>query len=186
MATHELYLGGAANANLSRSQFPSATFNAADAAVKAMKAAAHKGPSTFALTRTLDFKNEVSLADYVSENTIASGDVLNLVVIPKNTILLGVYVEVEEPSAVAGATIAVKVGANVYGTAIDLTTAGSQFLIMAAAAGVTAGAVDLGTAQFNVDPTILTGTLAITDEGDLKGVRIHISPVVIDPLSGQF
>lgn len=185
MATHELYLGGGTNNNANRAQFPSPTFNASDAAIKAMRPSAHKGPTQYALTRTLDFDNDPALAHYVANNTIATGDVLNLIVIPANTLVYGVAYWVESPSSIASSTLTVKLDGTAAGTAVALDAAGSGFAAPAAVAWTTAGAASLATATFNTAPTVASGTLAITDEGDLKGLRVHVSVLLSQVFEGQ-
>lgn len=195
MATHQIYIGGPGRGDNSRHQFPNATFSASGAAFKAMVPAAHKGPTQYALTRTLDFgytdgvANDPALQDWLANATVATGDVLNLVVIPANCLLYGVMINVEKAANTSNTlTLQLKVGSNFFGSTTDLTTAGSAFApaTTTATAAVTSGAIDLSTAVFDKAPTMLAGTLAMTAETDFKDLRLSISPLVSQCQQGQY
>jgi hypothetical protein len=105
MATHELYVGGPANPNQGLRMFPAAAFSNAAKPFTTMDIAQHKQTLVAALTRTLAFgtsqgrPDDPALAEYVRTHVIAANDVLDLIVIPANTLLLGTYYNVENPQA---------------------------------------------------------------------------------------
>lgn len=195
MATHELYIGGPSRSDGSRHQFPRPTFSDSGAVFKEMVPAAHKGPTQYALTRVLDLgysdgvSNDSALRAYFSNHTVATGDVLDLVVVPANTVLYGVAVNVVAAAGGATTTATVSVGGTAITTAIDLTATGAGFAPVTtatAAAPVTSGAVDLSKATFNTAPQMVAITLAFSDVADLNGMRLEVSPLVSACFEGQF
>lgn len=188
MATHELYLGGPANPNVGRHAFPAATFSASGAAFKAMEPSAHKGPAQFALSRVLDLgygtasscPNDAALRSYFSENTVATGDTLDLIVIPKNTLVYGLFVNVINPASGTTTTLTFSIGGTAVSLAVDLTTAGAQLIAVTgvAAAGKTSGAFSLATASFNIAPQMLSAVAAFAAVTDLDGMKVEVAPLV--------
>lgn len=98
MTIHQLYEGGPANSTLARTQWPAYTFNAADAKFAKIDLAQHYGTPYAVVRRVLDFKNDLALRRYFTDNASAAADVLNLILIPKGCLLLAAYVEVENPA----------------------------------------------------------------------------------------
>ena len=197
MATHELYVGGPARGDNSRSQFPAVTFDAGNAAFGAITPAAHKGPVQYALTRVIDlgydrdaWPNDPALRDYVDSHALAANDVLNLVVVPANTLLYGIAVKVETAATGAAASTAVvNLAGTALSTAISLKSTTSGFLPSGgvAAAPVTAGAVDLSAATFSNAPRIVSVTIGVaTSWADLANLRLVVSPLLSATEAGQY
>jgi hypothetical protein len=183
MATHELYVGGPGQASISRSMYPRPTFNPALDGFKRMTVAAHKGPTQYAITRTLDAA-DFALAEYLRNNTVAAADVLNLQVIPKSTLLYGVRVRVEKPVAGLTLTFGLSDG-SALGAVVDCSVVSDAFVVVGGA-WVTAGAVNLGSANFSNVPRALQATVTAIGAAKLGGARIHISPLVSQTEEGQF
>lgn len=192
MPTYDVYVGGPGRGDYSRSQYPAKAFSQTDPAFKNMPIAAHKGPSQYALTRTLDFKNDHALAEFVRNQSAAGApltdaDVLGIVVIPANTLFYGVHVDVENP--VAGVTLTLRTRAPnsiALGT-VDAGVAGSDFRIAGtAAAGVTEGAVDLGVANFANVPRMLEVVLTAVPDTGMGDLRVSISPLLSQLKEGQY
>lgn len=106
MAEHNIFLGGLSTRNWfyqglpSTEQFPNG----------AMTGTTHKHQGRFSLNRHLAWKDtdcgprtgykpvgSLFLADYLAANEIAVGDVLNVMILPKQTSLLGVWWKVTTP-----------------------------------------------------------------------------------------
>lgn len=191
MATHEIYVGGPARVNGGRSQFPSAPFDADSAVFQRMSPAVHKGPSQYALTRVLDFGNDHALMDYVRNNAIVQGDVLNIQVIPANTLLYGLHVAVEEPQAGLVLTFGLDDGTQfVTGVApapnVATDAESSMFAPPGAAAWITDGAASLATAEFANVPKMLQATVATLPAGGFGKLRIAVSPLLSQLKEGQY
>lgn len=191
MAVHELYVGGPGTTGFSRSMYPRPTFNPLSAAFQRMTIAAHKGPSQYALTRVLDFKDSASLKNYVSGNTVAQGDQLNIQVIPKNSVVYGFMVEVETPQAGVSLTFRMNDGTagaagTAIATAVDCSVAGSKFAVPAGAAWVTDGAVDMSTAHFTNVPKMLQAVVTALGAGGFGALRLSITPLVSRTEEGQY
>lgn len=165
MATHELYLGGGANPNGGLRMFPAAAFNNAAAPFTTLPIAQHKQTLLAALTRTLDFgtsqgrPNDPALAEYVRTHTIAAGDVLDLEVIPANTLWLGTYCQVENAQA----------GIGLAFTLDDASTIGgaNQLLPPVQTAGSTAatgGTVPDGTRHYAVTALTALGETLVSND----------------------
>jgi hypothetical protein len=200
MATYEVYVGGPGRGDYSRSQYPAKAFSAADATFKKLRVAAHKGPTMFSLTRTLDFKNDHALAEFVRNQAaagapLAAGDKLGSIIIPARTLLFGVYTRVE--NAVTGVTLTLSTrapNAIAFGTIAGGTADDGIFRVAGEAAnGITEGAVNLGTpatgvgaANFANVPRILDVTLTAIPAGGLGALRVHISPLISELEEGQF
>lgn len=190
MATHELYLGGPANTNSGQKQFPAAAFNNAIAPFTTMPIANNKATMVAALTRTLDFAtsqgrpNDPALAEYVRTHTIAAADVLDLSVIPANTLLLGVYCQVEVVAGTVGTITFTLDDGTTFGAAVDINAAFSK---IAAPNGVwvAAGAVSLATANFSNVPRMLKATLT-TLTTNFGALRISVSPILVALQQGQY
>jgi len=190
MTLHELYLGGPSNTNSGQKQFPAAAFNNAIAPFLTMPVAEHKATTVAALTRTLDFgtaqgrPNDPALQEYVRTHTIAAADVMNLAVIPANTLLLGIYCQVETVSGTVGTMTFTLDDGTTFGAAVDINAAFSK---MAAPNGawVSAGAVSLATANFSNVPRVLKMTLT-TLTTTFGALRISVSPILIALQQGQY
>lgn len=177
---HELYIGGPPTRNYSRSMFPAPPFNAADGAFKAVKVAAHKSPTGFALTRVMDTVDH-AVAEYLRNNTVAQGDNVGAVLMPQNVVVTGIYYEVVTPAGVAlVVTPSLRGIAGATLPTINCNVASKGFAKFGASAwqttsGSLADAAD-GNAWFLADPAVLDLTLTtFTNMGKLKLV---ISPLV--------
>jgi hypothetical protein len=190
MATHELYLGGPSNTNSGQKMFPAAAFNNAIAPFTTMPVAEHKATTVAALTRTLAFgtsqgrPDDPALAEYVRNHTIAAADVLDLIVIPANTLLLGVYCQVENPSGKVGTITFSLDDGTTFGAAVDINAAFSK-MVAPGGAWVSAGAVSLATANFSNVVRMLKATLT-TLATDFGALRISVSPILIALQQGQY
>lgn len=173
---HELYIGGPPTRNYSRAMFPAPPFNAASAAMQQMKVAAHKGNTGYALTRVVDTTDH-ALGEFLRENTIAEGDALGLVLIPKNVVVKGFFFEVENPAG-AALTLTPRLRGIAGATlpTIDGAVAGKGFAKLGGAAWVNASGAVEGDDWFMADPAILE--VELTDYTDLRGLRLVISPLV--------
>lgn len=199
MATYEIYVGGPGRNDYSRSQYPAKAFSRTSTDFTKLPIAAHKGPSQYALTRTLDFGNDHALMEFVRKQIaagapLAAGDILGAIIIPKDTLLYGVHVEVE--TAVTGVTLSLATrapNAVAFGTVAG-GTVGSSFRVPGeAGAGITEGAVNLGTpvtgvggASFANVPRILDVTLSAVPAGGLGNFRVSISPLLSQLKEGQY
>ncbi|MCA9367815.1 hypothetical protein KC887_06175 [Candidatus Kaiserbacteria bacterium] len=180
MATHQLYVGAGSNPKLSRAAFPAQTFVNTDPAFTGSKPAAHKGPAQLALTRTLDFRDDYALKQYVRDNVITEGDVLNICLIPPRLLLYGVEVNVERAGPdLDTITFALSDGTAIGTAAVVSDTVGARFSPPAGAAWVTGGAASLATARYNVAPVMLTATLTVlTADNTFGDLRISVTPLV--------
>lgn len=177
---HEIYIGGPPTANYSRAMFPAPPFNAASAPFQAVKVAAHKNPTGFGLTRVLDTTDH-ALAQFLRENTVAQGDVLGTVLMPKNVVVEGFFYEVERPAGVAlTLTPSLRGVAGATLPAINGNVAGKGFARLGSAAWQTASGslteAGDGTEFFLADPSVLD--LALTAFTKLGDLRLVITPLV--------
>lgn len=185
MATHELYLGGAPTANYSRAMFPSPTFNAAAEPFLSMRPAAHKGPKLFALNRVFDFTNDMRLREWVREGTIAQGDDLGAIVIPKHTVLVGVHFDVEREAGVAMTiTPRLRVAAAAFPT-VNGNVVAAQYAQAGVGAAITANgsAATIVPWYINTPEMLDLRLTAWTAFGDL---RLEVSAILMDLSSGQY
>src|SRR5574340_808411 len=188
MTIHQIYDGGPANSTLARSQWPAYTFSAADAKFQKTDIAQHYGTPYAVLRRVLDFKNDVALRRYFTDNASVATDVLNIILLPKGCLLLAAYVEVEAPAdggaltatfGTAGGTI---FGNNTGAVAIDLTVASSNFSSVGGAWVAANGAVSLATAQGLLTPDMAQITLASKATAGLAGfgnLRLNTSMLIV-------
>lgn len=190
MATHQLYDGGAANSNLSRTQYPSPVFSATDATIKKIDIAQHYGSPWAVMRKVLDFKNDYALRKYFTDNAVAASDVLNLLILPAKTLFLGAFVEVENPADNGTAITAsfATAGGILLGdtssaaVAIDLTTAAARFSAPNAPWIAANGAMSLATAQALVTPDIIQMTLASLAQANLGGfgnLRLNVAALIV-------
>jgi len=165
MTLHELYIGGPANTNSGKKMFPAAAFNNAVAPFTTMPLAQHTETLVAALTRTLDFgtaqgrPNDPALAEYVRTHTIAAGDVLNLIVIPANTLFLGVYCNIENPQAGVGLSFTLDDSTTLGGInqlAAPVQTAGSTVAV--------GGTVPDGTRHYGVTAITALGETTVSND----------------------
>lgn len=189
MATHQLWEGGPAVANVAGNMFPSYTFASADAKLQNIDLAQHYGTPYAILRRVLDFKNDHALRAYVRNNTIAVADVLNVLFIPRGCLLLGAYVDVERATEITGAITATFAtaggiaigGATVPGTAVDLTATGGRFSAPNGAWITANGAMSLATAQAILTPDMVQVTIASKANAGLAGygnLRLNVSLMI--------
>lgn len=189
MATHQLYEGGPANSTLARSQWPAYTFSAADAKFANIDVAQHYGTPYAVLRRVLDFKNDLALRRYFTDNAVAATDTLNLILLPKGTLVLGAYLEVEAPAdggaitaSCATAAGAAFGGAAGAGVAVDLTAVGGRFSAPNGAWVTANGAMSLNTAQAILVPDMAQLVLATKATAGLAGfgnLRLNYSVMIV-------
>lgn len=189
MAIHQLYEGGPANPNLSRTQWPAYPYNAADAKIKAMQISPHYGAPYAVVRRVLDFKNDLALRRYFTDNAVVANDVLNILLIPSKTLMLGAFVEVEAPAdngtaitATFGTAGGMILGNTAGAVAIDLTVSSAQFSAPNGAWITANGPMSLATAQANVTPDMLQVTLASLASANLAGfgnLRLNVSALLV-------
>lgn len=189
MATYEVYVGGPGRSTgaYGRSQFPAVPFNASLPVFQEMKVADHKATLVAALTRTLNFTDHAML-DFLREDggvTLAQGDKLGIIVMPKDTLLYGVHVEVENPVDGLVVTLSIRGDATNTFAAIDADTAGSSFLVPTGVAAVTNGAVDLSNALFKNVPYIFDLELTTVGAAGFKDLVLNISPLVAELKQGR-
>lgn len=185
MTTHQLYDGGAANSNLSRMQYPSPVFSATDPTIKAIGVGAHFGTPWAVMRKVLDFKNDYVLRNYFTNNAVASADIMNLLVIPAKTLLIGAFIEVER-AADNGTAVTAKFGTAggiIFGNssgavALDLTVAAANFSAPNGAWISANGAMSLATAEAMVTPDCVQLTLASLASANLAGfgnLRLNVA-----------
>jgi hypothetical protein len=189
MATHQLWEGGPAVANYTRSQFPSYTFASADTKLQNIDVSQHYGTPYAVLRRVLDFKNDIGLRDYVRNNTIGATDTLNLILIPKGCLVLGAYFEVERAgdggaitASLATASGAAFGGAAGAGVAVDLAVAAGRFAAPNGAWLTANGAMSLATAQAILVPDMAQLVLATKANAGLAGfgnLRLNYSLMIV-------
>lgn len=177
---HELYIGGPPTRNYSRAMFPAPPFVAAAAPFQQVKVSAHKGPSSYGLTRVID-TNDHAIAEFLRNTTMAQGDAIGAVLMPKNTYVKGVFYEVERVAGVA-MTVTPALRGIAGGTlpAIDCNVLGKGFARFGAAAwqsasGAITDAGD-GSAFYLADPAMLD--LALTTFTEIGGLRLVLTPLV--------
>ena len=188
MATHQLYEGGPANSTLARTQWPAYTFSASDPKFAEVDVSQHYGTPYAVLRRVLDFKNDLALRRYFTDNAVASTDTLNLILIPKGCLVLGAYLEVEAPADGGAITAtAVTAGGTIFGNssgavAVDLATAGARFSAPAGAWITASGAMSLATAQAVLTPDMAQLVLATKATAGLAGfgnLRLNYSLMIV-------
>jgi hypothetical protein len=118
MTVHQLYDGGPANSTIQRTQWPAYPFSPTDSKFAELDFSVHNHQPLAGIRRRLDFKNDWMLRNYFNNNTVAAGDVLNLIVIPPKMLLVGLYVEVEQAQG----------GLNGGGTASAITATFGTYL----------------------------------------------------------
>lgn len=119
MAEHNIFLGGLSTRNWFYQGLPSAE----QSPNGAMTGTTHKHNGRFSLNRHLIWKDtdcgpstgckpvgSLFLADYLANNEIKVGDTLNIMMLPKQTSLLGIWWKVTTP--LAGFTFDIKVRGN--------------------------------------------------------------------------
>lgn len=187
MTIHQLYEGGPANSTLARTQWPAYTFNAADAKFAKIDLAQHYGTPYAVVRRVLDFKNDLALRRYFTDNASAAADVLNLILIPKGCLLLAAYVEVENPADGGVLTITFgTAGGTIFGNssgavAVDATAASARFSVAGGAWVTTNGALSLASAQAILTPDMVQATLASKATAGLAGfgnLRLNTSIMI--------
>lgn len=202
MATHELYIGGPPTRNYSQAMFPAVPFNA-DAAAFQVGPAAHKGPIGYADTRLLDFGSDHALAEFMRENTVAQGDDLGVVLIPKDVLFLGFHYSILNP--VEGLTLTPMLrDKSVTFTAIDMNpqpveadpdavppvlaqdAVFSAFVAPGGGAGVTSGVVNLGAAFYDVKPYMLDLRVTAVGDAGLGALKLVVSPILLATNTGGY
>lgn len=183
MATLELYIGGPPTKNYSQAMFPAVPFDQTIAPFNKIGVAAHKGPIGYADTRLLDFGVDQALGEFVRNNTIAQGDKLGVVLIPKNLLFMGFYYKVENPVVGLTMTPSRRVLGTAW-TAIDCSVAAEGFCGPAGGALVTAGAVSMAGVTYTILPDMLDMTLTAYGAAKLGALKMTISPVMLATNTG--
>lgn len=183
MATYEIYIGGAPTANYSRSMFPAPPFVAASASAQALKVAAHKGPTSYSLGRVIDTTNH-AMGEFLRESTLAQGDVLGSILVPKDLIAKGVFFSVENP---AGEALVITPSLRGVAAAtlptIDGNVVGKGVAMFGGTAWVSTTAALAGDEFFIAEPTVLD--LTLTTFTTLGPLRLVITPLVDTLYHGQ-
>lgn len=189
MATHELYEGGPANSTLARTQWPAYPFNAADAAFKETDIAQHYGNPYAVVRRVLDFKNDFALRKYFTDNASAANDVLDLILVPKGTLLVATYVEVENAADGGALTMTFGTAGGIIfgdnagaGVALDMTAVGANFSVANGAWVSANGALSLASAQAILTPDMVQAKLASKANAGLAGfgnLRLNVSAMLV-------
>lgn len=202
MTVHQLYDGGPANSTIQRTQWPAYPFSATDPKFAEIDFAVHNGRPLAGIRRRLDFQNDWMLRNYFTNNTVAAGDVLNLVLLPPKTLLLGVYVEVEQAqgglngggtasalTVTAGTALGTIFG-DVSGAGVALNLANVQAAwsapnaawVQAPAAGTVGPAAAFGSGLFTgYGPDMVQLTLATLGTNNLPGfgnLQLNVTAVV--------
>lgn len=194
MTIHQLYDGGPANSTISRNQWPAYPFSASDPALAQVDVASHYGSGLIQLRKTLDFANDYELQNYFNLNQPAVADVLNLILLPSRSLLLGLYVEVEYGAnngtaltATFGTAGGLAFGGTAEpGTAVDLTAVAAYYGVCdtawATGTGATvaslAKAYYLGTQPDMVQLTIASNAAAAGLVG-FSGLRLNMSASIL-------
>jgi hypothetical protein len=155
--TYDLYLGGARTANPDTRMFPSAPYNPQ----ARIKAADHKNPIGYAVTRVLNPGPQApvtvngavadqAITNFLNfqalSNPVVANDILRLVPLPNGCIFDGFYWEVETP--LAGFTFSIgysRIGNGSYvsgATTIPDGTIGTILLATQSGAAIASGLVD--------------------------------------------
>lgn len=187
MANHALYIGGPPTRNYSRAMFPAPTFNIVDPEFGKTKVSAHKNPAQFDINRTLDFKNEYALAEYVRNTTFAQGDTLDVILVPKRVLAVGLLYSVETAGP-AGLSITPSLVTDpapiplpVIDAAVadDGVSAGWGYAAVGDAAWQVASAELANLPFFVARPSVIRLTLTAFDPADGFGnLKLHLCPVV--------
>lgn len=194
MTIHQLYDGGPANSTIKRTQWPAYPFSASDPAFAAIDVSQHFGSQFALLRRVLDFKNDYALRNYFTNNAVAAADVLNLILLPPTTLLVGLYLEVENiedngtaMTITAGTAAGLKFGYNgTTSVAVDCTALSANFSPVGGAwvNGTAGGTVSLATTQYiGTQPDMVQVTLASLATASLAGfgnLRLNLEAVVLD------
>jgi hypothetical protein len=193
MTIHQLYDGGPANSTIARTQWPAYPFLASDPAFAAVDVAVHNGYGVAQLRRTLDFKNDYALRGYFTRNAVAAADVLNVLLLPAKSLLLGCFVQIEAVNdsgtantlkfgTAAGIIIGDTTGAAV---AVDATVLSSNYSAPNGpwVNGTGGGVVSLATAQYiGTYPDMLQVTLATLATASLAGfgnLRLNVEATIL-------
>lgn len=184
MALHELYIGGPPTRNYSRAMLPAPPFVASAGPFQQLKVAAHKGPTSYGLTRVLDTEHH-SVSEFLQNTPVVADDVLGVALIPKNVVLKGFFYEVER---VAGNALVVTPSLRGIDGAtlpeIDCNTLGKGFAMLGDGAWITETGAISGDNWLIAEPTILDLTIDTMDE-DLGGLRLVITPLVDTVYHGE-
>lgn len=195
MAVHELYLGGPSTTNYSRAMFPSPAFVQAAEPFQSMRVSAHKGPAAYTINRVFDFgstastaqpsNSDTALKEWEANATVAQGDFLSMLIIPKHVLLLGVLWNVVNPSGVA-MTITPRLRTpSLAFPVVDCNVAGATLTQAGVVAGIAAtGQVATIIPIYTADPVILE--FALTTWTSFGNLRLEASALVQDfDASGQ-
>ncbi len=185
MATHELYIGGPSTKNYSQAMFPAVPFVDTAAPFTLIGPAAHKGPIGYNDTRLLDFGADHALTEFSRNTTIAQGDVLGVVLIPKNMLFLGFYYKIVTPQAGLTLTPALRGNATAF-TAISGAAVAEGFVAPGGGALVTEGIVSMASVYFDIKPNMLDLTLTALPAGKLGSFKMIISPVLLSTAAGGY
>lgn len=192
MANYELYLGGPASANVNRAMFPAPTFGASTQPFPVMRPAAHKGPKLFSLNRTLDFTNDTALVDFVARQEastpIVATDTLGVLVVPQDTLMLGVFYEVERVSSATSTVVTPAFRGDSTNTlpAITVSALSKGFAAPTDAAWTTTFTpLDTGVCYVPA-PLMLQLTLTTFPTEKFGDLRLNIGVLLADLNSGEY
>ncbi len=194
--TYDLYLGGARTVNPDTRMFPSAAYNP----LARIKAADHKNPIGYAVTRVLNPGPQApvtvngavadqAVTDFLNFQALTSpvvaGDILRLVPLPNGCLFDGFYWEVE--TALAGFTFSIgysRIGNGSYvggASTVPTGTIGTILLATQSGATISSGFVDAAGTALTADTshacasTWIGGTISSTGAappGDALCLRI--------------
>lgn len=184
MAIHELYIGGPATGNFSRAMFPAAPFVPAAAAFQAVKVSAHKGPTSYGLTRVLDTSDH-AMGEFLRNTTLAAADVLGVALIPKDVVLKGFFYEVVTAAGVAMVvTPAMRNATDGTLPTINCNVVGKGYAQLGDTAWQTASGAIAGGADFYIaDPDMLN--LTLTTFTSIGSLELVITPIVDTLYNGR-
>lgn len=182
MAVYELYQGGARQQNADWAIFPAATFSASNVAAQAP---ANKTPVIFGAERTIDFTNDVAL-NYFYNVTLAgagpvTGDHVGAVVIPSQSLLLGVWWKVNNPVTGSAFNLGIRVlGSTLFASPQSAAAVASGFTPYSAA-----GTPAFPGTEYFATPDILDVQFTTVPAGGLLALSLTVTPVYLNFQVGQ-
>lgn len=178
MAEHLLFHGGAATrSNPGYAMFPSPAFDVDELSVSA----AHKLPCLFSVTRVFDFKDEAALTHYIKNvSNLAALDNVEAVIVPRQTLLTGVWWKVERPLAGFSFSIDIRDDTTVVVASVDGSVVDSDFVPLDTPIYFKQNDV--------IRVNILTAPAPIPDNplGAWGDLRFKVSPVLQEFERGQY
>jgi hypothetical protein len=190
MSTYELYYGGPRQQNNDWAIFPSAPFATTNPAAQGP---ANKTPVIFGAERTLDFTNDVAL-NYFYTVTLAStgivtGDHVGAVVIPSQSVLLGIWWKVNNPVTGAAFNLGLReLGTTFFTTPQSAAAVASGFLLPIAqgtTVASTVGALQPQVGPYFSAPDILDVQFTTVPGGGILALSLTVTPVFYNFQVGQ-